>query len=515
MKPSAGGNNGLNRREVLCTPKKVKLPAREKRQPPDAATLAAGKVYAPPHLNGGVNGAVDQSAVLELFAAGAGKERSLDSVSDFSVADSDHENAEGLQNSDDNSDDDSGVESDEESDEDSAEEEEEDGERAGGDKKESLKESLDLEDALLWEMEQNPHYGEEVDLAAEWELSQARKKGLRGEGDAKSRAKDGGLKRGADRKTAKRRTGGGGGNDSGAAGDELGGDSRRERPTKRREGGQGDRRDGGRGGGGRGAGRGGGGRGGGYGRGTPHSPAGTGHSGSFQWGAGRGGGFPGRGRGDGGRLGGRGGLGDDGERKTPPPPPVRSTPYKWGTTSKVEGQGATAAAATAVPAPALAVAPAAGSQALGEGSEPRRAETEARQQGGEGRGGGGGGGDFDDDRGGAFRAKFGGGGTAAVAARRGGGGGGDGGSGQQHRSTPEMTALSLKELTSEASTDRFQFPTQPAAASFAPIVPSREASVQNSHSHGGSSPADSRGDSNRKPAEREGEPDSGKEGREE
>lgn len=287
MKPSAGGNNGLNRREVLCTPKKVKVPAREKRQPPDAAALAAGKVYAPPHLNGG---GVDQSAVLEFFAAGAGQERSLDSVSEFSVADSDHEDAEGLENSDENSDDDSGVESDEESDEDSAEEEEEeDGERAGGDNKESL----DLEDALLWEMEQNPNYGEEVDLAAEWELSQARKKGLRGEGDAKSRAKDGSLKRGADRKTAKRRTGGGGGNDSGAAGEELGGDSRRERPTKRREGGQGDRREGGRGGG-RGAGRGGGGRGGGgFGRGTPHSPAGTGHSGSFQWGAGRGGDSPG------------------------------------------------------------------------------------------------------------------------------------------------------------------------------------------------------------------------------
>ena len=507
MKPSAGGNKGLNRVELLCTPKKVKVPAREKRQPPEAGVLAAGKVYTPPHLNGGVTGGIDQSAVLELVGAGEGQERNLDSVSESSDADSDHEDAEGLENSEYISDDDSDEESDEEVDE------EEDGELAGGGNKRSLKESLDLEDALLWEMSQNPNYGEEVDLAAEWELSQARKKGPRGEGDAKSRAKDGSVKRGADRKTGKRRSGGGG-NDGGAAGEELDGDSRRDRPTKRREGGRGGGGRGGRGGrggaGGRGLGLGGG-----NGRGTPHSPTGTGHSGSFQWEGGRGG-FPGRGRGNGGRLGGRGGdrgVGDDGERRMPPPPPpVRSTPYKWGTASKSEGQGATAVA-TGAPAPGSVVAPAAVSQASGERSEPRRAEAEARQQGeeGEDRGGGGSSG-VGADRGAAQREKFGWGGTVA-AARDGRGGGGSGG--QQHRSAPQMPAISLKGWTSVDSTDRFRFPAQPAAptAFSAATIPSREGSVHYSPSRGSSSPAgslgDSHGGSDGKSAEREPEPDSG------
>ena len=107
MKPSAGSINGLNRREVLCTPKKAKVPARERRKPRESGVLAAGKVLTPPHRIGGVNGGVDQSTALELVGAREGQEGNLASVPEFSTADPAHEDAVGLENSDDSSDEES------------------------------------------------------------------------------------------------------------------------------------------------------------------------------------------------------------------------------------------------------------------------------------------------------------------------------------------------------------------------------------------------------------------------
>lgn len=165
--------------------------------------------------------------------------------------------------------------------------------------------SLDLEEAMMWEMEDN--FGKEgAGPAVEWDPSSSRKTEPpppRGSATAKSSSRGGGNRVG--------KWTGRDGSSSGAS-EGRGDDQRRERPVKRSEGGQ-------RGGGQKG----------GSATGTARNFPGKGEQGKFPGGKGGRGGVlgPGRGKGEGWR-----------EDRAASSPSVRSTPYKW-TTSDASGTG--------------------------------------------------------------------------------------------------------------------------------------------------------------------------------
>lgn len=318
--------NYRTRREIMCSPKNVKSATRAKSTATDAAATAA--TAKAPAVEGGVSkqvvcglsgaeekeqhalasgGVADLNDVREGLDNGV--EKDSDSANDLDPADNLELDTEC----------DSHLDSEDESDQEND--------------PDVLKETpLDMEEAMMWEMEDNADFGEEGELVSDWDRSNTRKADRPSGSNTKNLAKSSGKQSGG-RKLAKFR---GDDDGHGRGRDRDGGwrDNSREMLHRRRE-----SRGGGRGQ--RGRGRGDAGRGSGPGRGPAREAFGErGDGGGLQQGGGPRG-FPGRGNWNWGRGGGRedGGSGRGGGRGVGrTPPPVRSIPYKWGMpTGAVQG----------------------------------------------------------------------------------------------------------------------------------------------------------------------------------